>query len=263
MNRNSFSGGIIAPAILLLLTSFGVRAEDPPPMMGDTVYLESIQVGPTFDLKKLAYVADIQSKFNALPSSVRDTVGLKFYLVEPKGRKIITGPALDKIHLSIEDGAAPLAPLSVSKFGQVDLPEQNDAHSRAKIVANVTKDQIELGYRLYIKLPANGALTLGYLHTASDAYLEAYKPYAGTLFRMFVKDKKPNCFGVNFLSPQKVTVHAPGDSTTVWQSPKDDTRVVTFYEDLPTQDSNAVVDWAGGEPPFHIAACLQDKSKVH
>ncbi len=247
-------------AAILMLASLGymvtpARAAEPPPMSGDTVLLESIDVGPTYEIAKISNLVEAQTKYDALSQSIRDVIDLRFYLVERQSRKIVVGTILKKIRLELvsSDGEDRLLP--VAENGQVEIPLAGEKRFRGRLMANVPKNRFDLGFRLSIKIPPNQPLTLGFLRAAADKFLEAYKPYAGLTFRAFIGDRKPNCFGMNFFDPQSVQVISPGSTTPIWRS-QPGTRVTVFFSDLPTSDPSAVISWTGDVAPYFTAACL-------
>jgi hypothetical protein len=248
-------------AVLLIAflssTTALARAADPPPMTGDTVVLDTIEVGPTYEIANLSDLVKAQAKYDALPQSVRDAIGLRFYLVERRSRKILAGPALEKVHLQLATSDSQNQPLPLARDGQVDIP-LGGKRLRGRIVANVSKDRADVGFRLFIKLPLNKPLTLGFMRSAVDTFLEAYKPYAGIVFRTFIGNHKPNCFGMNFFEPQSIQVTLPNTTTPVWSS-QPGTRVVAFFSDIPTNDPNAVISWTDDEAPYLSGACLMNR----
>src|SRR5580698_1020656 len=112
---------------ILLIASLGptaalARATDPPPMNADVVVLDTIEVGPTYEIANLSDLIEAQAKYDALQQSVRDTIGLRFYLVERRSRKILAGPALEKVHLQLVTPDSQNQLLTVAHDGQMDIP---------------------------------------------------------------------------------------------------------------------------------------------
>jgi hypothetical protein len=246
---------------LLRTTAALARSTEPPPMTGDAIVLDTIEVGPTYEIANLSDLVKVQAKYEALPQSVRDAIGLGFYLVDRRSQKILAGPTLGKVHLQLVTSDSQNEPLTLAHDGQVDIP-LGGKRPRGHIVANVSKDRVDVGFRLFIKLPLNKPLTLGFMRSAADTFLEAYKPYAGVIFRMFIGDHKPNCFGMNFFEPQSIQVIIPNTTTPVWTS-QPETRVVVFFGDIPTNDPNAAISWTGHAAPYFTAGCLMNRNTPH
>lgn len=228
-------------------------------MNGDAIVLDSIEVGPSYNIANLGDLIKAKAKYEALPQSVRDVIGFRFYLVERKSRKILVGPALEKLHLQLitEDGQG--LPLIVDRDGQVDIPLP-DQKLRGHIVANMPKNKADVGFRLFIRVAPDKPLTLGYMRSAADTFLTAYKPYAGMVFRTFIGDRKPNCFGMGFFEPQQVQVLLPGAPKPIWSS-QPSTRVTVFFSDIPTTDRNARISWTGNSAPYFTTACLMNREE--
>jgi hypothetical protein len=79
---------------------------------------------------------------------------------------------------------------------------------------------------------------------------------------MFIGDHKPNCFGMNFFGPQSVQVILPNTTTPLWTS-QPAAQVVAFFDDIPTNDPNAVISWTGESAPYFTAGCLMNRATPH
>ncbi len=229
-------------------------------MIGESVILESIEVGPSYEITKLSNLAKAQSTYDGLPQNVRDAIDLSYYVMERRSRKIIVGPALEKLKFWLVSSPGQDLPLAIGKNGEVEIPPFRDPQRDAQIISNAPKDRIDVGFRLSIKIPADAPLTLGHLRASTQNFLKAYKPYAGIVLRTFIGNHKPNCFGMSFSEPQSVIVRSPNSTEPIWSS-QPATRVTVFFSDIPTNDPDVVIAWTGKDAPYFTAACLLNRNR--
>jgi hypothetical protein len=260
MHRTSFFLAIFQ-IIFLWLPATQTWAADPPPMGDNAIVLDSIEVGPTYEIANLSNLAKAQSKYDTLSPAIREVIDLRFYLIDRNSQRIIIGPALEKIHLQLVTPDKESRSLSIAKNGMIDV-SVNGEKARSHIEANIPKGRADVDFRLSIKLPRDKPLTLGFLRASADAFQEAHKLYAGMIFRMFIGDHKPNCFGMGFFTSQSVQAFSVNSQTPLWTS-SPGTRVVVFFDDIPTKDPDTIISWTGDTEPYLTAACLMNRESSH
>lgn len=247
---------ILLTAALYSTTGNCASESGEDPFEKQATRLETVVVETMQTLDRLSSIDKLSEAFNKLPASVHDHVGLRFYLVERKSNRIVVGEAARQVHLALDDKVQGLLPVALTESGEILFPASERTIPRhTRIVSNAKSNMLVIKPKIYIKLPTNGPLTLGYLHDASDPFLEAHKLFAGVLFRTFIGSTKPNCFGFSFLRAASVGVFDQKSGRPLWKSTESE-RITMPLREINGFPRNAEVRWSGNSPPDRVISCL-------
>lgn len=216
---------------------------------------EPVVVAPYATLRGTRDAFRQSSRFHAISEKERSHISDGFYLYDEAAEKFVAaGPTTPVLVRAVS--RAGVEPLESSETGEIHLSQEQVA-SGVLVEVNA-KGRYALRNRPTINFPSGDSPTLDWMDRAIDQYFQVYKQvYAGRLFKMFVGDRRPNCFAFLFMSPSTVTVRGV-DGSELWRSSAE--RVVTiFRSDLAHIDRSALLEVSS--QPARTGACLQNRDE--